>query len=29
MELQLEFGELKKEIARAEEAWLDAQGALE
>jgi ATP-binding cassette subfamily F protein 3 len=29
MELQLEFGELKKQIARAEEAWLDAQAALE
>ncbi len=29
MQLQLRFGEIKKEIARAEEAWLEAQAALQ
>ena len=29
MELQLRYGDLKKEIAQAEDAWLDAQAALE
>ncbi|WP_119459571.1 ABC-F family ATP-binding cassette domain-containing protein [Rhodospirillaceae bacterium SYSU D60014] len=29
MELQVKFGEIKKEIARTEERWLEAQAALE
>ncbi|HEY7687043.1 MAG TPA: ABC-F family ATP-binding cassette domain-containing protein [Dongiaceae bacterium] len=29
MELQLRYGDLKKEIAQAEDAWLEAQAALE
>jgi hypothetical protein len=29
MELQLAFGELKKQIAAAEDAWLAADGALQ
>jgi len=29
MELQLQFGEVKKKIAAAEDAWLEAQAAIE
>jgi hypothetical protein len=29
MELQLRYGDLKREIATAEDAWLETQAALE